>query len=155
MRIRKFRLEDSVEVARLHRNTIRFVNSKNYSKKTIDVWSGNTSAKKFRDSMKRFYRYVAVIKNRIVGFSDFTQDGELSGFYVHKDFQGMGVGKVLIAKIETEATKQGIEELRVNSSITAKEFYESQGYKILKKDPCGCTINGHSFTSFRMKKKLN
>jgi len=58
MRIRKFRASDAVEVARLHRNTIRNINSKDYSKEQIAVWSGRTSAKRFRESMNKFIRFV-------------------------------------------------------------------------------------------------
>ena len=40
MRIRKFRDVDAVELARLNRSTISKINSQDYSKEQIDLWSG-------------------------------------------------------------------------------------------------------------------
>lgn len=133
MYVRKFRASDAVEVARLHRNTIRFVNSKNYPPKQIKIWSGRTTAKRFRNSINIFFRFVAVDKDRIVGFGDFKKDGELMGLYVHKDYQGRGVGSLLLKKLEESARKKGIKKLFFGSTITAKDFYKKHGYKIIRK----------------------
>ena len=84
MRIRKFKSSDSVEVARLNRSTIRCINKTDYSPKQIMVWSGRVSAKRFRESIPKRKRFVAVENGRIVGFGDFSHDGELTGVYVHK-----------------------------------------------------------------------
>lgn len=133
MYVRKFKASDAREVARMHRSTIRFVNSKDYPQKQIAVWSGRTSAKRFRNSINMFFRFVAVDKSKIVGFGDFKKDGELSGLYVHKDYQGKGVGYSLLKKIEKSARQKGIKKLFLFSTITAKDFYKNHGYKIIKK----------------------
>ena len=91
MKIRKFKSSDSVEVARLHRSTIRCINKTNYPPKQIKVWSGRVSAKKFRESKRK--RFVAVDKGKILGFGDFSHDGEITGLYIHKNFQRKGIGK--------------------------------------------------------------
>ena len=87
MKIRPFLASDAIETAKLHRSTIRDVNSKDYTYKQIKVWSSRTSARKFRNSMKRRVRFVAVENKKIIGYGDFSHEGELSGLYVHKDFQ--------------------------------------------------------------------
>ena len=84
MKIRKFKSSDSVEVARLHRSTIRCINKTNYPPKQIKVWSGKVSAKKFRESISKRKRFVAIDKGKILGFGDFSHDGELTGLYIHK-----------------------------------------------------------------------
>ncbi len=133
MLIRKFRASDAVEVARMHRNTIRFVNSKDYPPKQIKVWSGKTSAKRFRDSIDNFIRYVAIDNGKIVGYGDFKKDEELAGLYVHKDYQSKGVGYSLLKKIEKSARQKGIKKLFCYSTITARDFYRKHGYRIIKK----------------------
>ena len=133
MYVRKFRVSDAVKVARLHRNTIRYVNSKDYPPKQIKVWAGRTSAKRFRDSMNIFYRFVAIDNGKIVGYGDFTLKGELAGLYIHKDYQGKGVGYLLLKKIEESARQKGLEKLFLSSTITAKNFYQKHGYKVIKK----------------------
>ena len=65
MRIRKFRNSDATKLARLHRSTIRNVNSQDYPKEQIDVWSGRVSAERFRKSAKENTRFVAIANKKI------------------------------------------------------------------------------------------
>ncbi|MBI2558670.1 GNAT family N-acetyltransferase [Candidatus Woesearchaeota archaeon] len=133
MYVRKFRASDAVEVARMHRNTIKFVNSKDYPSRQIKVWAGRTSAKRFRDSLNMFYRFLAIHNGKIVGYGDFKKDGELAGLYVHKGYQRKGVGYSLLKKIEKSARQKGIKKLFLSSTITAKGFYKKHGYKLIRK----------------------
>ncbi len=152
MRIRKFRVEDSAQVARMHRDTIRIVNSRDYPKDQIEVWSKRSTAERFRKSKHSILRFVAVEKDKIIGFSDYNNSGELTGLYIHKSYQGKGVGKKLLKKIETSAIKKGLKELYLYSTITARDFYKKNGYKVIRKTKCN--IGGEKLAVFFMKKKL-
>lgn len=152
LRVRKFRSEDAAEVARLHRGTIRAINRNDYTPRQIRVWSGITTAKRFRDSIGKFIRFVAVENEVIVGFGDFTLDGDLAGMYVHKNWQGKGAGSALLRKIESEAKKRGVMQLEVTSTITAKTFYEQHGYKLVRKSTH--MMNGVRYPVYVLKKKL-
>ena len=152
MYVRKFRISDAVEVARMHRNTIRFVNSKDYTQKQIEVWAGRTSAKRFRDSINMFFRFVAVEKGKIVGYGDFKKDGELAGLYVHKDYQGQGAGNLLLKKLEESAIQKGIRRFFCCSTITARDFYKKHGYRIVKKTRF--SIKNQKLIVYNMEKKL-
>lgn len=152
MQIRKFRLSDAAELARLHRGTIRGINVRDYPSRHIAVWSGRVSAKRFRDSAKDKIRYVAIEKNKIVGFGDFDKKGELTALYVHKDFQGKGVGHRLLKILEQKAFKMGFEEFKLDSSITALNFYKKQGYKVIRKSLHH--IKKQRLIVYKMKKSL-
>ena len=152
MYVRKFRVSDSVEVAKLHRNTIRFVNKKDYLSRQIEVWSGRTSAKRFRDSIKTRFRYVAVDKNKIVGFGDFSKDGELAGLYVHNDYQRKGIGYLLLKKLEKAARQKGIRRFFCYSTITAKDFYKKHGYRIIQKTKH--SIKNQKLTVYKMERQI-
>lgn len=134
MKIRLYKDEDAAEVARLHRNTIRHVNNQDYSPETIAVWSGKTSAKKFRDSADKCVRFVAVENEKIVGYADHSLEGEFWGLYVHKDYQKKGVGSQLLQKTETSLRDSGFSDITIKSTLTAKEFYQKQGYTFVKND---------------------
>ena len=133
MRIRKFHLSDAAELARLHRGTIRGINVLDYPPKQIAVWSWHVSARRFRESAKDRIRYVAIENNKIIGFGDFDEKGEMTGLYVHKDYQGKGVGQRLLKVLERHALKIGIKEFKLSSTITALDFYKRQGYKVIRK----------------------
>ncbi|HLD41948.1 MAG TPA: hypothetical protein VJB06_02845 [archaeon] len=74
MKIRKANPEDAEAISRLHRWTIRKINSKDYSKRQIYVWSKRSTPERLRkimDNSKIFF-YVAEDSNKIVAFSDFS-----------------------------------------------------------------------------------
>jgi len=152
MYIRKFKDSDAVEVARLHRATIRNINSKDYSKKQIEAWSNRVSAKRFRDSAKNCIRFVALDNNKIIGFADFKEN-DLMGLYIHKDCINKGIGKNLLTHLEKAAYKKGVRKLQCLSTITARKFYEKNRYKILKKTRH--KIKNQNLIVYEMEKKLN
>ena len=69
---------------------------------------------KFIESSKNLTRLVDVEKDKIIGFGDFTDDGELTGLYIHKDYISKGVGKKLLKKLEMAAYKKRIRKLKKN-----------------------------------------
>ncbi|MBI2102190.1 GNAT family N-acetyltransferase [Candidatus Woesearchaeota archaeon] len=152
MHARKFRISDAAEVARMHRNTIRFVNSKDYPQKQIKIWADRTSAKRFRNSIDMFYRFVAVDNGKIVGYGDFKKEGELAGLYVHKEYQGKGAGYLLLKKLEESAKQKGIKKFYMYSTITAKDFYKMHGYRIVRKTKF--SIKNQKLIVYYMEKKL-
>lgn len=152
MRIRKFKAEDAAEVARLHRGTIRHINKRDYTPRQITVWSGKVSAKRLRESMSRINRFVAIEGKKIVGFGDYSPGKGLAGLYVHKDFQRKGIGKRLLKKLEKEAFRDGLKEIYISATITSKDFYKSNGYKVIRKGHY--TIGDQKYLIYCMKKKL-
>lgn len=130
MQIRKFKDSDTEELAQMHNETIRTINVKDYPKKQIEVWAGPKLA--IRKYPKDRIRFIALDKNKIVGFGAFKDD-DITAVYVHKDYVGKGVGKELLKKLEYTAYKKGVRKIKCVSTITAKDFYEKHGYKIIKK----------------------
>lgn len=154
MKIRLARDGDYASIARLHRQTIRNVNSKDYTDDQICAWSAKTNASRFRDSANKCKRWVAIEdNNKIVGFCDHGLDGKFWGLYVHKNYIGKGIGSRLIKIAEDSLGKMEYKKVILKSTITAKEFYKKQGYKTLKKDLH--TINDKKLEIFVMTKKLS
>ena len=151
MIIRKFLDSDAVGLARMHRATIKTVNSNDYPKEQIRVWAGGSSAKKFRERAKDSIILVALEKNKLVGFIE-SKYNDLKGLYIHRDYIGQGVGKKLLKKLQETAYKQGIRKLKCMSTITAIYFYAKHGFKIIKKTKY--KIRKQKLTVYEMEKKL-
>lgn len=154
MRIRKFRSSDAIQVAQMHRGTIRSVNAKDYPRAQIRVWSGRVSAKRHRNpkELTNRVKYVALDKKKVVGFGDLDKTGELMGLYIHKDYQGKGVGTKILTILESEARKIGLKKLTLTSTLSALNFYKRQGYRILKKTHY--RIKNQNLAVYEMKKAL-
>lgn len=66
--------------------------------------------------------------NKCVGFILISKDGTILLNYVLPAFIYKGIGKILLKKIEEIAQESGIKVLSVISTITAKKFYERNGF---------------------------
>lgn len=102
--------------------------------------------------MGKLTRFVAVERDKIIGFGDYKKDGELTGLYVHKKYLRKGVGKALLQRMEKQAYQDGLIKLHAHSTITAKKFYDQQGYQTLRKTKHG--MEGHKLIVYSMEKKL-
>lgn len=88
----------------------------------------------------------------IIGYADLQPDGYIDHFYCHYDWQGRGVGSLLMQRIHNDVRKNGIIKLYANISITAKPFFVSKGFKELEKQMV--SVRGQQFINFKMEKWL-
>ena len=133
MEIRLAKDQDYAEIAVLRQQTILNVNSQDYSEEIVHNWSTQTNTQNFRESADKHKRWVAIDKEEIVGFCEHNLKCELSRIYVHKDYLRRGVGSRLLETAEASLKKQGCKKIHIESTITAKDFYKKNGYKIIKK----------------------
>ena len=139
MQIRLFKPEDTEQIAWLFHNTVRNVNIKDYSKRQIVIWSPEDVY--FRDwqavcSSK--YTYVAEKDSRIIGFGELETNGHIDCFYVHHQHQRCGVGSEIYRAIEAKARELNLTRLFTEASITAKAFFTSRGFKVIKQQQVVC-----------------
>lgn len=153
IKIRRMKLGDAVTVTRLHRNTIRKINSKDYPKHVIKVWSGRNTVSWLRENFASEQRYVAVVKGQVVGFINLSNDGKtLWALYVRQNYIGRGVGSALMQKAEQVIRRSGRKSMTVTSSLTARPFYEKQGFKVTKS--VTDLIRGVKIKGWKMQKRL-
>lgn len=156
MKIRKFQISDIEEILTLFYQTVHSVNTKDYTQQQVNAWASENDRtfrfESWKQSMNSNDCYVAWIGDKIVGFSDMTPKGYLDRLFVHKDFQGQGIASALLNHIENEARQSGLTEIYTDSSITAKPFFENQGYQLIQAQKV--ERNGVGLTNFRMLKKL-
>lgn len=154
MKIRKATINDAKEMTALLRNTIRKVNSKDYSKKAINAWSKVSTSYAKKSIKKRNGEYfIAIINNKIVGYLRVShKDKIIRALYVHYNYLRKGIGKKLLKIGEKELKKLGVKKSKISSSITAPSFYASQGYKKIRKGYS--IINGERISDIKMEKKI-
>ena len=133
MRIRKGKLQDAKELSVLRKATIRSTNKHDYTSAQIARWSKRWNTKDFVKIHDQLLLYVAVEEGKIIGYAEIMKDtpAEMGGLYVHKDFVRKGVGTKLMQKIHGAVQKMGVHRFSLRSSITAKDFYEKLGYRVI------------------------
>lgn len=129
MELRRYRPEDCSELASLFYHTVHTINAKDYTKEQLDVWAtGNIDLEKWNESFLEHFSIVAVDGESIVGFGDIDDTGYLDRLYVHKEYQRKGIAAAICDELEGEIGGNIV----THASITARPFFESRGYKVIK-----------------------
>ena len=136
MIVRKARLKDAPIISKVMRDTIKIVNSKDYSADKLNIWLNTNRITKIKERTKDTNKinFVAVIHNKVVGVASlYFKEKELGSLYVKHDTHEKGIGTKLLQYVEEYAKKKGLKELKLGSTITALDFYKNRGYKTTKK----------------------
>ena len=152
--IRPLHADDAPQLLRLFKETIRQVNAADYSPAQIAAWASDEVSE--TDWAARFsgrFVVVAEAKGDIAGFAELETDGRIDRFYVSATHQGLGVGRALLAALVEHAEQVGIARLSADVSITARPFFERQGFVVVA--PQTVTLRGVEFLNYRMARSLN
>ncbi len=150
--IRNYRSSDLNEIYKLFCKTIYSINAKDYNLKQLDAWVGGVNLEAWNKSLLEHYSLVAIDKktDKIVGFGDTDKIKYLNRLYVHKDYQGLGIGTAICDMLEKNLLENKVNKIIVHASITAKKFYENRGYIVIKEQQV--ERKGVSLTNFVMEK---
>ena len=150
MTIRKYEPSYCETLAKLFYDTVHSVNIKDYTEEQVDAWAtGEVDLTEWNNSFLEHYTIVAEDDGVIVGFGDIAENGYLDRLYVHKDCQHKGIGTAICDKLEKYVN---VSEYTVHASITAKPFFESRGFIVVKEQQV--IRRGVSLTNFYMTKRV-
>lgn len=152
LRVRSYVEDDAPFLSAIYYNTIHIVNVKDYSKEQIDAWAPLTSldTNSWKEKWVKVRPIVAELNNVVIGFAELEDNGHIDCFYVHHEYQGKGVGSLLLKTIEQKAIASNITRLFAEVSITAKPFFLKNGFVVIKQQLV--TIRGVGLTNFIMEK---
>ncbi|MDX1672361.1 MAG: GNAT family N-acetyltransferase [Balneolaceae bacterium] len=153
MKIRRFKNSDVDQIARLYHETIRTVNSADYTRRQLEAWAPDDLY--FRDWAKECgskYTVVAETDGQVIGFAELEDNGHIDCFFCHKDYQRMGVGQALYRALEKYAERRGLESLSADVSLTARPFFSRMGFELEKEQTV--TTRGVKFINYLMTKML-
>ncbi|MBE9165503.1 GNAT family N-acetyltransferase [Tychonema sp. LEGE 06208] len=153
MKIRTYEIGDTQKIIKLFYDTVREVNIRDYTKAQVDAWApADIDIESWTKSLSSKFTFVAEEGDTIAGFGELEANGHIDRFYCHKDFQRQGVGKLILTQIESKAQDLGLKKLFAEASITAKAFFETQGFMAIKKQEV--ERRGKKLINFVMEKYL-
>jgi GNAT superfamily N-acetyltransferase len=74
--------------------------------------------------------FVAVRDGAIVGVGSITRGGYIGLNYVAPEARFAGVSRAMLAHLESEARRLGLDRVCLTSTATAQRFYEAVGYRL-------------------------
>jgi ribosomal protein S18 acetylase RimI-like enzyme len=127
-----------------HNNFIVIKFNPEYAEDTVRMWReskeraiGHKDMHPFEDHLfflnnilgKENEIYIALDNNKVIGIIAFNEN-EINQLYIHVDYQGMGLGRMLLDLAKTNSNgKLTLYTFEVNKK--AQKFYESNGFKII------------------------
>ena len=152
-RIRAYEAGDAPEISRLFYETVRSVNRKDYSDEQVEAWAPDVpNPDQWHDRMAARRTLVAEECGEVVGFIEMEEDGHLDMIYLRQDAVGRGVGLGLYEAVEREAGALGLRRIFTEASITARPFFERQGFSVVRERTV--VVRGVAMTNFAMEKPL-
>ncbi|MCM2370274.1 GNAT family N-acetyltransferase [Aporhodopirellula aestuarii] len=151
--IRRFVPADAEPCLALFRDTIRRVNIRDYTPAQINAWApSEMDSTAWANRFRGRFAYVAVVSDRIAGFTDMTNTGYLDRLFVSADHQRCGIASRLIAPLFNDAISHNLEQITADVSITAKPFFERMGFVIVQQKLA--ERHGETLTNFKMRLTL-
>ena len=154
MLIRDYRPDDAAAIVRLFYETIHTVNLADYTAAQADAWAPAVpDPDAWHRRMSRRRTLVAERDGEVIGFADIENDGHIDFLFCRHDVVRRGVGTALYRAIEEVARGLGLGRVFTAASITARPFFERQGFRVLKRNTT--LRRGVELTNYAMEKRLS
>ncbi|MBO7395668.1 MAG: GNAT family N-acetyltransferase [Ruminococcus sp.] len=134
MDIRRFREDDAEAVSALVIKTLRISNVKDYTPELMEEVVKNMQPANILERAGWTHFYVVEDESRIIGCGAIgpywgkTDESSLFTIFVLPEYQGRGVGRLIIETLEQDEFFLRAKRIEIPSSITAVNFYRRFGY---------------------------
>jgi putative acetyltransferase len=154
MLLRPYNETDAETIVQLFTETVHAACAADYDSDQLEAWAPRDySLEIWRKRLARTRPLVAELQGQIAGFCELEPNGHIGCFYIHKDYLGRGVGRVIYAEIERQARAQGLRRLFVEVSLTARSFFLRMGFSLIARQTVA--MRGQLLTNLRMEKFLD
>lgn len=152
--VRAYKSGDAVATWVVYRDAVRRTAVRDYSEEQVRAWAPDeVDAEEWARRRAAAYTFVACQGERVVGFSDFTDDGLLDMLFVHPDYSGQGVARMLVETVLQEAKQRGLSRLVTHASRTARPAFEAFGF-VVDRENTSNWIRGQNLPNFDMHYEL-
>ena len=135
MLFRKANIEECQIVTDIVQNTKAEIYPYYYPKEVVEFFANLHCYEHVLEDINNDIVYVLEDKGEIVGTGSFKEN-HITRVYVLPKYQGKGYGKYIVEQLETLMCEY--EEITLDASLPACQFYEHMGYKTHHHDSWNC-----------------
>lgn len=147
---------DLDDLLTLFKNTISFINSRDYDPHQIEAWISSVhDRERWLDKIGKQYFILYREGPRVLGFASLEHGKHIDLLYVHHKRQGEGIAGRLLLELETEALRFADQSIILSTyaSITALPFFQSKGFIVENENEVD--LRGVVLNNYRMTKGIN
>jgi GNAT superfamily N-acetyltransferase len=152
--VREYKPGDLSAVVALFARSVREIASRDYTPAQVSVWAPQApDLSAWSDRLSKGTVFVYEVDHEIVGFARVEETGYFDLLYVHPESQRQGIARALFKQVLAWALRQGITRIISDVSITARPFFEHEGFHVVKSQVV--QRRGVSFQNFQMALDVN
>jgi len=132
--IRRMRAEDSAGMQTVHTNAVSQTCGPMLEPDIVEAWLHGRSPEGYlraANSGGEVFWVAVDDTGLVVGFASWLGD-ELVSLFVDPCHEGQGIGQTLFATCQADAEKGGRSISHLSSTINARTFYESLGFRVVR-----------------------
>ncbi|MFO8142239.1 MAG: GNAT family N-acetyltransferase [Marinobacter sp.] len=151
--IRKFRIQDLSPVVRLFTDSVHELTAAAYDETQRYAWASRTpNLDIWQQRLEAMETLVAEDGSALAGFISYEPDGNIDLVFTAPNFARQGIASVLYLEAEKQLRAKGVKELRTESSVVARPFFERHGFDVVEEQRV--TVRGAHFLRYSMRKSL-
>lgn len=129
---------DVPRLVEIHQAAILERGPSHYTDRQVEAWATEARPAAYPVDDAASVVLLAETDDIVVGTGQLNTDRpEIAKLFVHPDFSERGVGTVLLERLEREARDRTVDDLFLDSSLNAADFYHENGYEY------GTMLNKH------------
>ena len=134
MIVRPYKAGDETAMAEMIAYTLRVSNREDYTPEYLEGIVNHYPPEFFTERAGDSHIYVLCDGDQIIGcggisgFCGSTTESFVFSVFVHPDYQGRGLGKMMMDALESDEFFRRAARTELSASITAVGFYEKLGY---------------------------
>lgn len=129
--IRDYEEKDLESLAYVVRRTIKESYDETYPPEAIKYFLELHSKENMQKDIPNGRTVILELKGRIIATGSIVED-EIKRVFILPEYQGKGLGRKIMEKLEETALANGIRKVKLCASMPSKDFYLMLGYTILR-----------------------
>jgi len=124
-----------------------------YTPDQLGAWAPHrTDARHWQERLAQVNTIVVDVDGIIVGFASYEASGHLDLLFTRPRFARQGVARRLCERIERLLGEAGVQKIFTESSLAARLFFESRGFRVLREETVAC--RGVELRRYAMEKQI-
>ena len=153
MHLRQINTKDKVKVKSIYFDSINSIDGSIYSPEQKFAWSSQAwENPEFDKAIENGEGWVAEKNYDLKGFAIRYPKDKLSLLYCRNNSKRIGIGTLLINKIEEEAKKENLTYLKTEASLISYKLLLKHNWEIIRKEKI--IIKNTNFIRYKMIKNL-